>query len=306
MLVVLITQIFVISFSIYLFYTIFTSKNLVAPTTIKLATTILFFGVIWGFLSASFGWVKTSSPILQYYPNFIFNFCVLIEIFLYSLAIGELFFKNAKEKGELNQKIALSELNTLKSQINPHFLFNSLNSIKSLIIGEKPKEAASFLTDLSVLIRRILQNSREQFLPLYEELKFTEEYIKIEKKRFESGFEYHIDAPKDIENQLIPALILQPFVENSIKHGFIDVKANYRIDIKILPFDSYFLIEIIDNGIGRIQAAKHKESGHASLGNSLIEERLKIINELYNWNIQFNIIDLEKGTKVVISIPFFE
>ena len=304
----LITQFFVVSISTYLLFTMFTSKLLKAPVTVRLASLVLFVGVIFGFLSATFEWVKTTSPILQYYPNFFFNFCVIAEVFLYSLAIGQLFFKNITEKGILNQRIALTELNMLRSQINPHFLFNSLNSIKSLVVREKKQEAASFLTELSALIRNILQKSREQFLSLEEELKFTEDYLKIEKKRFEDAFEYTIELDEKIKSYTVPAFILQPFVENSIKHGFLELKEKGQIMIKAIGLENSISIEISDNGIGRERAAKIKfiDQGHQSIGTHLIEDRLKILNEIYGWKIKFQIVDLEKGTKVLLQIPFFE
>jgi sensor histidine kinase YesM len=304
----LITQFFVVSISTYLLFTMFTSKLLKAPVTVRLASLVLFVGVIFGFLSATFEWVKTTSPILQFYPNFFFNFCVIAEVFLYSLAIGQLFFKNITEKGILNQRIALTELNMLRSQINPHFLFNSLNSIKSLVVREKKQEAAIFLTELSALIRNILQKSREQFLSLEEELKFTEDYLKIEKKRFEDAFEYTIELDEKIKNYTVPAFILQPFVENSIKHGFLELKEKGQITIKAFGLENSISIEISDNGIGRERAAKIKfiDQGHQSIGTHLIEDRLKILNEIYGWKIKFQIVDLEKGTKVLLKIPFFE
>ncbi len=308
LIIALLTQFIVVNISIYLVFTMFTSKNLKAPLTIRLASLMLFIGVIIGFLSATFEWVQTTSPILQYYPNYFFNFCVLAEVFLYSLAIGQLFYKTVSEKSRLNQKIALSELNMLRSQINPHFLFNSLNSIKSLVIKEKKHEAASFLTEFSVLIRNILQKSREQFLSLEEELRFTENYLKIEQKRFEDGFEYEIKAENNLLEKLVPAFIIQPFVENSIKHGFLELEEKGEIKVLVTENQEQLNIEITDNGIGRKKSAKIKlsENIHQSIGTQLIEDRLKILNEIYGWKISFEIIDLEKGTKVVMTVPFFD
>jgi sensor histidine kinase YesM len=304
----LVTQFIVVSISIYLLITMFTSKHLKAPLAIRLASLVLFVGVIIGFLSATFEWVKTTSPLLQYYPNYFFNFCVLAEVFLYSLAIGQLYFKTVSEKSFLNQKIALSELNMLRSQINPHFLFNSLNSIKSLVIRERKHEAASFLTEFSALIRNILQKSREQFLNLEEELSFTESYLKIEKKRFDDGFEYEINVQESLLEKLVPAFILQPFVENSIKHGFHELSEKGKINIEISEKEEHIHVQITDNGIGRSQSARIKlsENGHQSFGTQLILDRLKILNDIYGWKIAFEIIDLEKGTKVVMTIPFFD
>jgi sensor histidine kinase YesM len=308
LIIALFTQFVVVNISIYLVFTMFTSKQLKAPKTIRLASLMLFIGVIFGFLSATFEWVQTTSTILQYYPNYFFNFCVLAEVFLYSLAIGKLFYKTVSEKSILNQKIALSELNVLRSQINPHFLFNSLNSIKSLVIKEKKHEAASFLTEFSVLIRNILQKSREQFLSLEEELRFTENYLNIEQKRFEDGFEFEIKADNHLLEKLVPAFIIQPFVENSIKHGFLELHEKGKVKILVTENKEQIKIEITDNGIGRKKSVKNKpsENIHQSFGTQLIMDRLKILNEIYNWKIAFEIRDLEKGTQVVMTIPFFD
>lgn len=310
--IMLITQILIVLISIYLLIMIFYSPNLNSLLSIKLASFTLLLGVIMGFLSATFEWVQTTSPLLIYYPNYFFNVCVLSEIFLYSLAIGQLYFRNISEKSSLIQKISHAELNTLRSQMNPHFIFNSLNSIKSLIIKNKNKEAAVFLTDLSLLLRSILQKSREQFLSLEEELKFTEDYLKIEQMRFEKNFEYsiHIEHKEWLLSKMIPSFLLQPFVENSIKHGFNGIEKEGKIMIQIKPLQENIIIEITDNGIGRENASKLKlsEAKHTSMGTTLIEERLKIINEVYGWQISYHITDLQNpsGTKVHITIPYFE
>lgn len=309
---IIFTQFLIILISLYLLYMMFFSSNLNVLLSIKLASLTLFVGVIVGFLSATFEWVKITSPMLIYYPNYFFNFCVMTEIFLYSLAIAQLYFRNISEKSELTQRIALSELNTLRSQMNPHFLFNSLNSIKNLIIKNKNQEAAIFLTELSALLREILHKSREQFLSLEEELRFTEDYLKIEKKRFSGAFDYEliVEHPEWLLPKTVPAFLLQPFVENCIKHGFKGLNEVGKVRICIFPIQEAIQIEISDNGIGRQNAAKLKltDRKHESIGTKLIEDRLKIINDVYGWQIFYQLTDLQNpsGTKVSITIPYFE
>ncbi|MCU0470026.1 MAG: histidine kinase [Arcicella sp.] len=308
----LFTQFMIIIVSLGLLKIIFTSITIQTPLLVKLANTTLFIGVIFGFVSATLEWVPTTSDILYYYPNFFFNACVLAEIFLYSLAIGQQYFKNIAEKSLLNQKIALAELNTLRSQINPHFLFNSLNSIKSMIIQNKTDDAAAFLTDFSSLIRNILQQSREQFWTLNQELQLTEDYLKIEKKRFKDGFDYQIivDENAQVGDWLVPSLILQPFVENAIKHGFKNGLQLGTVQLNISQENNFVVIKIEDDGIGRERASKlnlQKEQ-HTSIGTTLFEDRLKILYEVYQLKIEFEILDLQNpsGTVVIIKIPYFD
>jgi sensor histidine kinase YesM len=310
---ILFTQFFIIIISFYLLRMLFGSSNLRMPLSIKLANLTLLIGVIVGFLSATLEWVKTSSPLLMYYPNYFFNFCVLTEIFLYSLGIAQLYFRNISEKSTLTHKLALAELNTLRSQMNPHFLFNSLNTIKNLIIKNQNQDASLFLSDLSGLLRTILHKSREQFLSLEDELNFTEEYIKLEQKRFSKHFIYSISVEsKDwLLGKMMPSFLLQPFVENSIKHGFGRLEHQGKISINVTATLTHMNIEITDNGVGRINAAKVNyltNPTHTSIGTTLIEERISTIKELYGWDIQLHITDLydPTGTKVTINIPYFE
>jgi sensor histidine kinase YesM len=306
----LFTQIFIVVISIYLLAMIFTARNFEVLPSIKWASVWLFVGAIWGFASAYFGWARTYSAIFQYYPNFFFNFCVFAEILLYSIAMGQLFTKNLAERGMFYQKATMSELNTLRSQINPHFLFNSLNSVKGLIIKQKPDEAVAFLTDVSSYIRKILHQSREQLLTLAEELEFTDEYLKIEKKRFKDTFDYEIIWPQnpDVLQQYFPALTLQPFVENCLKHAFGHETTSGFIKITVESTNHHYSVVIDDNGIGREASAKLKPANteHRSVGIKLIEERLQVLNQLYQWDVRFEIIDKtsSSGTIVKISIPF--
>jgi two-component sensor histidine kinase len=307
----LFTQVFIIGMSIYLLFLMFGDRRFEGFSSIKWASVWLLVGVIWGFVSAYFGWVRTYSILFPFYPNFFFNFCVLAEVFLYAIAIGQLFFRTRQERSWLAQKSAMSELNTLRAQINPHFLFNALNSVKSLIVRQKSDEAVDFLTDLSAYIRTLLHQSREQLLSLEAELASTEAYLNIEKKRFKNAFDYVIIKPENpqILQCFFPALILQPFVENCLKHGFNSLTTNGLIRIEVTYNEHSYTVTIDDNGMGRAASSKLKNPDihPPSVGTQLIEERLQLLRQLYHWNVQFELLDKPKasGTIVQITVPFW-
>ncbi len=307
-----ISQFYVSGVGIIYLIVVFFFYNQKVSVYIKIGSFLIVLAAIIGFLSSNYQLVPQSSALFTYYPNVYFNYFVFLEILFFSLAIGEKTFENIKDKNRLQQSFAMSELDILRSQINPHFLFNSLNSIKSYIIKNQPKIAANYLTDFSVLIRSILEKSREQFQSLAEELTIVELYIKLEQKRFEGKFDYKITIDEAIYTEIvkIPAFLLQPFVENSIKHGFKGLKITGKLEISITRNDKNILITIQDNGIGRENASKIKllKKGHHSLGVQLIENRLKLLKEIHQWDIRYSIEDLSEplGTRVKLKIPDFE
>ncbi len=306
------TQIYLSVFGIIILFLIYKIHTKLA-IYIKIGSTFLLFAGLFGFISSWLNWFPTSSDVLEYYPNALFNFFVLLEIFFFSMGLGYKTFEIISQKNDLEQAVSLSELNTLRLQINPHFLFNSLNSIKSYIIKNKTDEAADYLTDFSILIRSILQNSKEQVVSLKEEVETLLLYTKFERFRFQNKFEfvYEIDENIDIENVQIPALLLQPYIENAIKHGLASKEKNGALKLIIKDLDQEIEIIIDDNGIGRKRAAELKNSneGHQSMGMKINEERIKLLNKINDWHISVEIIDkftsenISDGTKVIMKIP---
>jgi two-component sensor histidine kinase len=279
---------------------------------IKLGALVMVLGTSVGFASSVLGWVPMSSALLMHYPNVYFNYGVLIDILFFSLATGEKMMQIQHERNQLMQNFALSELTTLRTQINPHFLFNSLNSIKSYIIKNKTDEAAAYLTDFSVLMREILEKSREQFLSLAQELTIINQYLQLEQRRFSQPFrvEIHVAEGIDSDTVQVPAFLLQPFVENSIKHGFKRLQGEGQITIKAHKHTLGIEICIEDNGIGRDHAAKLRLSTtkHRSMGLTLVENRLRLLREVYHWDITLRVEDSphSSGTRVILLVPSFE
>ncbi len=220
-----------------------------------------------------------------------------------------------KLKAEFGAKIIESELGALRAQMNPHFIFNSLNSINSFIVSNKGEQASNYLGDFSRLIRLILANSKNETISLAQEIETLEYYLKLESLRFKDKFTYSIIYHEDLPISIIkiPPMIVQPYIENAIWHGLMNKEDN---DGKvIITFDlsdeDDLVATIIDNGIGRVAAKQYKsESLHKnkSYGMLITEERLQLIQEKFGKKASVIITDLynnkqqAQGTNVTIKI----
>ncbi|PQJ80048.1 histidine kinase [Polaribacter porphyrae] len=228
-----------------------------------------------------------------------------------------------KEKiNALSEKIALKEevedlkLTALRSQMNPHFIFNALNSIKLYIINNEKKNATYYLNKFSKLMRKILEASSSKETSLNDELETMDLYMTIENIRFSNLIEYEVLCNlEDLNNIKIPPLILQPFLENSLWHGLSSKKGSKKISVLVQKIDKRFVeISITDNGIGRKAAAKikaEKSINRKSVGINLTSERLRNFVKNYKNNYSIDYEDLLDehyqiiGTKVSLKIPLF-
>lgn len=306
------TQVFLSVFGALMLFYVYQIKTKLA-FYIKIGSTFLLLGGIFGFISSWMNWVPQSSDLLDHYPNVYFNACILLEILFFSMGLAYKATEVIHQKNDLEQAVSLSELNTLRLQINPHFLFNSLNSIKSYIIKNKTDEAADYLTDFSTLIRSILQKSKEQIVSLKEELDTILLYTKLEQLRFQKKFDFIFEISPEIntESVMIPALLLQPYIENAIKHGLSNKKEKGTLSLIINNLGESIEILINDDGIGRKHASELKSNsdGHQSMGLKINEERLKLLNKIHDWNIRCHIMDKFDsenkpiGTKIILIIP---
>jgi two-component sensor histidine kinase len=207
------------------------------------------------------------------------------------------------------QKLTESEMQTLRSQMNPHFMFNTLNSINSYIIQNKTAQASDYLTTFSKLMRSILELSKQEKVTIVKELAALKMYIELEALRLENKFDYSIIIDDDVDEESIkiPSLIIQPFVENAIWHGLHNKKTQGHIDIKIKETAEHNLeITIEDDGIGRkaSEAIKQDQVKHKSFGIDITINRVKLLNN----NNSVTFIDLydehniAAGTKVTILL----
>ncbi len=228
-----------------------------------------------------------------------------------SLILGFIAFRYRQKEqlktkeAEFKTKVADTELKALRAQMNPHFIFNSLNSIGDYIIKNDTKAANDYLTKFAKLMRLTLENSEKKEVLLDDDISLLKTYLDIENKRFENRFTYtiHVDASIDSQNTLVPPLILQPFIENSIKHGFIDKKSSGSISIEFKEHNDMIICAVEDNGIGRNTENIKENSKRQSFGTKLTKTRIDIINQRKKSNGALKIIDKDQGTRVEVSLP---
>lgn len=210
------------------------------------------------------------------------------------------------ERASMSRKILQLEKMALQAQMNPHFIFNSLNSIKAYILASEPEEAAEYLNDFANLIRKILQNSKKERISLEEELQAIERYVRLEERRLRRKIHLTVSTRGDLclSAIYIPPLIIQPFIENAIWHGIRPTSEEGRIQILIREEGDRLRVSITDNGVGRETARRHR-SGHykaQSLGVSITQQRLSHFNGRKIENIQYEDLRDPAGTKVTLWI----
>lgn len=240
---------------------------------------------------------------------------LLISSLAVVLLAGILYILYRQFQLKSEKKVLTLEQSMLRSQMNPHFLFNSLNSIKLYIINNETKNAVHYLNKFSKLVRKILDASSMKEISLADELETVELYMNIENIRFsnEIDFSIRIDEGIDPHNIKIPSLILQPFLENSLWHGLSSKEGEKKISIQISRKNQWFItIAIIDNGVGREMAERIKKSKvlkRKSLGINITKERLANFSKDYQNSFDVELLDLydangkPTGTKVVLQIP---
>ncbi len=227
-----------------------------------------------------------------------------------------LLFRYQKEKSELNQKIREGQLMALRAQMNPHFIFNCLNSIQYFVMENDKRSANLYLSMFSDLMRRVLENSRHASIPIEDEVESLQLYLQLESLRFSHQFSYDILVDPDIdqEEEMIPPMLIQPFAENAIWHGLLPKDSAGSLSIRLMRNNDLLRCIIEDNGIGRDKAqeiAGRKRHGHKSAGMKNTAKRLNMLQQKSgNENrIQgLKVVDLYEqdqasGTRVEIMIP---
>ena len=206
------------------------------------------------------------------------------------------------KEAEFNAKVSDTELKALRSQMNPHFIFNSLNSIGDYILKNDTQSASDYLSKFAKLMRLTLENSEKKEILLSDDISLLKTYMDIERKRFNSKFNYTItiDPNLDAENILVPPMILQPFIENSIIHGLAEKEGVGLINISFKTEKNMLICSVDDNGIGRKKATS---TNNKSMGMAITKSRIEIINKLKNTNGSVEIIDKTEGTRIDVSLP---
>jgi tetratricopeptide (TPR) repeat protein len=243
------------------------------------------------------------------------NATLLISGIILALLAGIFYVLYRQYQLKNEKKLLTLEQSMLRSQMNPHFLFNSLNSIKLYIINNEKKNAVHYLNKFSKLVRKILEASSLKEIPLEEELETVELYMNIENIRFsnEINFKVIIDKDIDVHAIKIPSLILQPFLENALWHGLSSKEGEKNIELEVSRgIDGFINISITDNGVGREASEKIKESKvlkRKSIGIDITKERLANFSRDYLNSFNVQILDLydedhrPMGTKVILHIP---
>lgn len=225
------------------------------------------------------------------------------------LGLATFFFYRSNQQQKLANN--LLALKSLRSQMNPHFIFNALNSVNNYIAKNDERSANRYLGEFSTLMRSVLENSEEDFIPLAKELELLRLYLKLEHSRFPEKFDYGIDIGEttNVDAFQIPPMLLQPYIENAIWHGlrYKEEKGFLHIDLKQAG-KNVLVITISDNGIGRSRSAELKtphQKKRKSKGMGNIKKRIAILNDMYKDKLDVRIFDLEadgSGTKVVFTL----
>ena len=207
-----------------------------------------------------------------------------------------------------------SKLKAIKSQMNPHFFYNALNTLQSFILSNEKRLAIDYLSKFSNLTRTILEMTEKDFISISEEVKTLQLYLDIEKGRFDEDFSYEIQVGKNIDQESIkiPTMLLQPYVENAVKHGLLHKQGDKKVVISFEKQNNELSIKIDDNGIGRQKSSELnqiKNKNHQSFATEALQNRIDLLNEYNHKNISLKIIDKHNlqnqptGTLVEIIIP---
>ncbi|MCF8372561.1 MAG: DUF2225 domain-containing protein [Bacteroidales bacterium] len=246
------------------------------------------------------------------------NFFIVLAVLL--ILLGMLLFnryqlRQRNYRSQVELQTQAMEQRLLRAQMNPHFIFNSLNAIQSFITENNAETASRFLRKFADLIRYNLESTRNAFVPLEQEINALENNLELESIRFNHCFDFKITIDEAIDpvNLTIPPLLIQPFIENSIIHGLATKNSDGLLEVEFVKKDKTIDALITDNGIGREKSAQIKDGkkkGKKSLGIQLIKERLDLLNRQGNTNSSFKIVDLyddkhqPSGTKVILNIPY--
>ena len=244
------------------------------------------------------------------------NYLILAILVFAILLVAILFlytrqkrFRLQKEKLDIEQKL-------LQIQMNPHFIFNSLQAIQSFILTNRQKESAGYLTSFSRLMRLILENSKHDLISLDKEADTLAYYLELQQLRFKGVFTYNIRIAPGIDKDfvMVPPMLLQPFIENAIEHGFKDMKEQGLLKVEISQTNNGLVFEVSDNGMGieRSKLVKQENKRHRSYALEIIRKRIDVINESHRTAISLSIEDLsqspeqQRGTRVKLYIPIIQ
>ena len=238
----------------------------------------------------------------------IFNYWLIGSMIVLLSFIAVILFVVKKLRVK-NKKIALQ---SLRREMNPHFIFNSLNSINQFIANNNELAANQYLTKFSTLMRRVMENSKEDFVQFSKEAELLQNYLELERSRFPDKFDFKITVDDELfadEDILIPGMLIQPHIENAIWHGLRYMETKGYLELSFIKKQNAVCIIIEDNGVGIAESKRNKtvnQQKHSGRGMSNTLERIKILNELYHQNITCVIEDKAEpatGVKIILTVP---
>ncbi|MDC7993895.1 sensor histidine kinase [Altibacter sp. HG106] len=242
---------------------------------------------------------------------------MLALVFLFAVFLNkknQLIKEKATLELEYQKRMFQTELKALRAQLNPHFVHNSLNAILYYVQQNDVDKSEKYLSTFSKLIRQYFEYSRKQEVTLAEEADLLQNYLDIEKLRFEEKLQYHIEIDPTLDDQelFLPSMLLQPLVENAVNHGVFHKKGLGKIKIQFtaLKGKNGLKVTVSDDGIGMNASKKiyqQSNSSHRSNSSQVLQERLQLLKESNNWDITYKAIDLanaseENGTQVTLTI----
>lgn len=256
-------------------------------------------------------------PVFQSRPIYL-KWWFIVSVLLTGVGLFYLilrsYIRKIKKKKAFENELTNAKLMGLKAQMNPHFLFNSLNSIQHLIAFNKNDEAFQYVLTFSNLVRKILNSSENNYTLVSQEISLIQDYLEMENLRFQNDFYFNITCPENLKQKKIPSMLIQPFVENSIKHGLLAKKGKKKVEVHFYEEDgSYLRCEIIDNGIGFKQSKANQSSEPYIRGSQLTfknaADRLQLLAPNKKQNLALNYTDVKDengqciGARVIIHIP---
>lgn len=241
-------------------------------------------------------------------------FLIVFIVLLFGVIISLVSLRSKQNKLQQEHKSSELKQTLLRSQMNPHFIFNSFSIIQSYIYDNDKEASSQFLVNFSRLIRMILENSSKEVIPLQDEVDILKRYLYVQKIRFEDRFQYEVVIEEGLKNELqniqIPPMIAQPFIENAIEHSELQKVKDGKIAISLSKKESLIEFIIQDNGIGFKEGQKRKNKSHKSMAIEITRERIDLLNRTFGVNGYVEIIDLQEieqhGTRVVVQIPYLK
>jgi two-component sensor histidine kinase len=235
--------------------------------------------------------------------SILFILAIIFGVIIYVLRMQQVKIKQEQREAELSQTL-------LRTQMNPHFVFNAMSVIQSYIYENDPAKSSQFLVNFSRLMRLILENSPKEFIPIELEREILDKYLTAQKMRFENRFDYELTISDDLlfNKAMVSPMITQPFIENAIEHGQLHSVKNGKISVDIYAKDAQLYIQIQDNGVGRKKSADTKKmKTHKSMAIDITRERIAILNKKYKFNGSLTMSDLDAvsqtGTVVTLVLP---